>query len=101
MESIIETLKRKGKLTVADLAEEIGISRRGTFRAIQRLRRKGVPLCADGTGVWIATDRRSVAETAERQHHRAMQELQTYAALKNHLPPIDGQITLFEEENTE
>ncbi|MEM1663333.1 MAG: HTH domain-containing protein [Pyrobaculum sp.] len=42
VEQIIELLKRRGELSSADIAKELGVSRRTVTAVLARLRREGV-----------------------------------------------------------
>lgn len=63
-DAIVRSLRRNGTLTVADLAEEVGASRRTVLRDISELRDEGFVIHSDpGRGGGLQLDPRSVQTT--------------------------------------
>ena len=64
-DNIVRSLRRKGTSTVAQLAEDVGVSRRTVLRDIQALREEGFIIHAEpGRGGGLQLDPRSVQTTA-------------------------------------
>jgi len=47
---------RDAAVTIGQLQERLGVSRRIVERSIESLRRDGVPICSGPDGIWLTTD---------------------------------------------
>ena len=64
-DAIVRSLRRNGTLTVADLAQEVGVSRRTVLRDIHVLRDEGFVIHSEpGRGGGLQLDSRSIQTTA-------------------------------------
>lgn len=53
---------KDGAITLGELAETMGVSRRVVEKAIETLRATGAPICSGSAGVWLTTSERELLE---------------------------------------
>jgi len=69
-------------VTIGELQESLGVSRRIVERAIEELRSQGRPICSDASGIWIAQTADEVRACADRLNRRLVTQYRTVRAMR-------------------
>lgn len=73
---------RDRAVTIGQLQEQLGVSRRIVERAVEELRLSGAPICSGTEGLWLSLDARELYAHAERLRSRAIHVLLGARALR-------------------
>lgn len=100
----LQALLPKGRMnavTAADLAALTGLDPRQATREIQRMRLRGVPVCAssgENPGYWISNDSKEVAQYCKTLDRRLKNIRATREAVGNALAKMTGQLDFLNAE---
>lgn len=83
-------------ITLSELAEMTGQSRRAIEAAIHDARLQGVPICTDHRGAWLATTPQEAREQAQRLRTRAIHQIETAQALERAAKRMADPLTLWD-----
>lgn len=81
----IATLLPSGEdraVTLSELAERMGVSRREVEHAVQAARLAGEPIVTSQRGCWLSTDPDEVARAAESLNSRVVNQYRTVRAMR-------------------
>jgi biotin operon repressor len=75
-------LGRDRAVTLSELAETLGVSRRVVERAIESLRARGEAVCTGADGAWLSRDSAELLAQVEALRRRAIHQLVNVRALR-------------------
>jgi biotin operon repressor len=67
---------RDKAVTISQIAEDIGCSRRIVEQAVEHLRRDGAPICSGSEGVWLTTSSEELRAQYRRLRARYIHQAQ-------------------------